>query len=82
MVSVIQKYEVLVDFLFKEMVVNALFDISLNLYLQCLGFYFLVYYNMSLTRFNLFGIVIAFVIWETQQGQVVVQMYFISNPKV
>ena len=43
---------------------------------------FLVYYNMSLKRLNLFGIVIAFVILEIETAQVVVQMYFISHPKV
>ena len=44
---------------FKDMVVNGLFDISLNLHLQCLRLcFFLVYYNMSLVRLNLFGIVI------------------------
>ena len=44
--------------------------------------FFLVYYNMSLTRLNLFGIVIAFIILEIQTAQVVVQMYLISSPKV
>ena len=44
--------------------------------------FFVVYYNMSLTRLNLFGIVIAVVILEIQTAQVVVQMYFISHPKV
>ena len=44
--------------------------------------FFLVYYNMSLTRSNLFGIVIAFVILEIEIAQVVDQMYFISHPKV
>ena len=43
---------------------------------------FLVYYNMNLTRLKLFGIAIALVILETQAAQVVVQMYFISHPKV
>ena len=68
---------------FKDIVFNGLFDISLNLHLQCLHFFvFLVYYNMSLRRLNLFGIVIAFVILEIQTAQVVVQMYFFSHPKV
>ena len=66
---------------FKDMVVNGLFDISLSLHLQCLRVS-LVYYNMSLTRLNLFGIAIAFVILEIQTVLVVVQMYFISHPKV
>ena len=68
---------------FKGMVVNGLFDISLNLHLQCLRFwFFLVHYPMCLTRSNLFGIVIAFVILKIKIGQVVDQMYFISHPKV
>ena len=67
---------------FKDMVVNGLFDISLNLRLQCLRFCFLLYYNISLSRLNLFEIVIVFVILEIQTAQVVVQMYFISHPKV
>ena len=37
---------------------------------------------MSLTRLNLFGTVIAFVISEIGTAQVVVQIYFISHPKV
>ena len=56
------------------MVVNGRFDIGLNLHLQCLRlffFFFLMYCNMSLTRLNLFGIAIAFVILEIQTAQVV-----------
>ena len=41
---------------------------SYNVYV----FVFLVYYNISLTRLNLFGIVIAFVIWEIETAQEVV----------
>ena len=63
---------------FKDMVANGLFDIICSVYV----FVFLVYYNMSLTRLNLFGIVIAFVILKIQTAQVVVRMYFISHPKV
>ena len=37
---------------------------------------------MSLTRLNLFGTVIAFVISEIETAKVVVQIYFISHPKV
>ena len=71
-VSVIQNYNVLVDYLYDWWIASTMF----------MFLFFLVHYNMSLTRLNLFGIVIAFIIIEIQTAQVVVQMYLISRPKV
>ena len=47
---------------FKDIVVNGLLDISLNLQLQCLRFCFFGALQHDLTRLNLFEIAITFVI--------------------
>ena len=67
---------------FKDMVANGLFDINLNFHLQCLHFCFFGVLRHKLTRLNLFGIVIAFVILEIQLAKAVIQMCFISHLKV